>query len=337
MSPPVAYVTAASAFWSGGRGAGALVAAMDAGTTAPRGHVPDRIGARMPSIDDETLTAALRLRGLRPLSRTARLAMVAAAEVWPPGAADGSGRDAVVFGSRWASVDPLAEFVQTAVHEGPDRVFPMGFPNTVASVHAGYVASLLGLDGPNVSVCGAAAGTEAVVESLSLLQSGRADRVLAVAADALDATVAAGVADIAAGGPAPGEGAAALRLERTAAGAPLAAVAGWRVASAREALGDVGPDRVWEPESADAAIEAVAGDCQAASGALRFVAAAMQVASTQRPLVLLDRSGVRGWAVIELVPATASRYTSKTLMTGPLTIGLSSTADTPFPCPHDCP
>ena len=138
MTPPI-YVSAASAFWAGGRGVDSVVGAPP----------PDRVR----TVSDEELASALVLRGLRPLSRTARLAMVAAADVWPPGTPT-TPRDGVVLGSRWASSGPLADFVQVAAAQGADRVFPMAFPNTVVSVHAGYVASLLALTGPVVSACG---------------------------------------------------------------------------------------------------------------------------------------------------------------------------------------
>ena len=155
-------------------------------------------------VSDELLASSLTLRGLRPLSRTARLAMVAAAAVWPPDSANGL-VDAVVLGSARSSVAPLAEFVQVAAEHGPDQVFPMAFPNTVVSVHVGYVATLLGITGPAVAVCGEHAGLEAVVEALSLLSAGRSDRALALGADAAEPTVRSGDPDAA-------EGAAAVRL-----------------------------------------------------------------------------------------------------------------------------
>jgi len=270
MTEPI-YVTAAAALWPGGRGISGLLDA------------PGR--AASATVADDELAAALVLRGLRPLSRTARLAMVVAADVWPPGSAP-SARAAVVLGSAWASVGPLAEFVQVAAAEGADRVFPMAFPNTVASVHAGYVATLLGLCGPNVSVCGPAAGLEAVVEGLSLLEAGRADLVLAIGADAAEPTLCAAHPDAT-------EAAGAVRLSRTREGAALAEVTGWWSTPHGEDLPEpsAGPD-----------LAAILGPCAAALGVVEVGAAAYLVARTGLPRVVTGRCGVRGHAAVRLAP-----------------------------------
>jgi hypothetical protein len=300
VTPPLGYVEAAGAFWAGGCGSSAL---LDAVWSVPNSGSNGAVAGRVP---DEVLAEALTMRGLRPLSRTARLAMVAAAQAWESAgvgstgsgsAASGSARDAVVFGSRWASVGPLADFVRVAVAEGPDQVFPMAFPNTVASVHGGYVASLLGLGGPNVSVCGPAAGFEAVVEGVALLSAGRADRVLAVAAEALDPVVEAGTA-----GPSPrGEAAGALRLARRAWPdarlAPLAAVLDARVAATAAELPGVPAGQRW---CAD--VQRVTGCCEAADGMLHLVGAAEAVRRTGRILTVIGDCGVRGAAAITLGP-----------------------------------
>ena len=274
MTPPI-YVTAASAFWPGGRGVESVL-----GTPVP---------GRSRKVADEDLASALTLRGLRPLSRTARLAMVAAADVWPPGTST-TPADGVVFGSRWASSGPLADFVQVAAAHGADRVFPMAFPNTVVSVHAGYVASMLGLTGPVVSLCGEAAGLESVVEGLCLIAAQRADRVLSVGADAAEAAVALARPDAA-------EAAGAVRLSRTREENALAVIGGWWVAARAEDL----------PEQAGCAgfpdlLEGL-GDCGAARGVLRFAAAADLVRREGHPVVMSGRCGVRGVAAVRIDPA----------------------------------
>ena len=230
---------------------------------------------------------ALRLRGLRPLSRTARLAMAVAADVWPLDLQTSS-RDGVVLGSAWASVGPLADFVQVAAAEGARRVFPMAFPNSVASVHAGYIATLLGLSGPNVSVCGEAAGLEAVVEGLGLIESGRADRVFAIGAEAAEPTVLAAR-------PEASEAAGALRLSRTREDRSLAVVTGWWSAASPEGLPAL------PAEESDVA--GVVGHCGAALGVLEVATAAYAVAQSGQPRVVAGRSGVRGYAAIRLEAA----------------------------------
>ena len=161
-----AYVTAAAVFGPSGFAASGL---------GPPGLVAD-----------ELLASSLTLRGLRPLSRTARLAMVAAAAVWPPDSSPDA-RDAVVLGSARSSVAPLAEFVQP------------------------------------------------VVEAVALLSAGRADRALALGADAAEPTVRSGERDAA-------EGSAAVRLSTVRDTTCLAEVTGcWTAATYDDLSPDVRP------------------------------------------------------------------------------------------------
>ncbi len=258
-----AYVTAAAVF-------------------GPSGFSPSGLG--LPGlVSDELLASSLTLRGLRPLSRTARLAMVAAAAVWPPDSSLDV-PDAVVLGSARSSIAPLAEFVQVAAEHGPDQVFPMAFPNTVVSVHVGYVATLLGITGPAVAVCGEHAGLEAVVEAVSLLSAGRADRGLAIGADAAEPTVLSG-------DPAAAEGAAAVRLSSVRESDCLAQVSGCWTAASYDDL----------PAHVRLAAENVSPDhFGAASGAARVAASALAVAADGRERTVVGPSGVRGVAAIRL-------------------------------------
>jgi hypothetical protein len=282
VTTPV-YLTAASAFWPGGRGVEAL---RDAAAPA---------STRV--IGDDALEEALRLRGLRPLSRTARLAMAVSADVWPPDLFTSS-RDAVVLGSAWASVGPLADFVQVAAAEGPRHVFPMAFPNAVASVHAGYIATLLGLSGPNISVCGEAAGLEAVLEGLALVQSGRADRVLAVGAEAAEPTVRAAR-------PEASEAAGAVRLSRNREDRALAVVTGWWSAAGPEDLPAFPAEESDLADPGHAGLAGILGPCGAALGVLQVATAAAAVAESGLPRVVAGRSGVRGYAAVQLGPVSA--------------------------------
>lgn len=237
-------------------------------------------------VDDLLLSESLALRGLRPLSRTARLAMAVAARVLPPASATGPG-DAVVLGSSRSSVAPLAEFVQVAAELGANQVFPMAFPNTVVSVHAGYVATLLGCSGPVLAPCGEHTGLEAMVEACALLEGGRADRVLAIGADAAEPTVLAAAPDAA-------EGAASILVS----GHPdsdgcLAEITHWWSGSGYADLpGDVRPDC-----PADGSL-----GYGAAHGASMVAAAALAVAAAGRPRTVVGRCGVRGVAAFRLEP-----------------------------------
>lgn len=274
-----AFVTAVAAFGPGGAG-------LDGVTDG--------------CIDDDALAGALTLRGLRPLSRTARLAMVAAAGVLPPGSPTGPG-DGVVLGSAWSSTGPLADFVQVAAEHGPAGVFPMAFPNTVVSVHPGHVATLLGLGGPSVAVCGEHAGLEAALEAVSLLERGRAERVLALAADAAEPVVRAAR-------PEASEGACALRLSAgPEADGCLAVLTGaWAAARPEELPPEVrwdSPTRLGPSGPPEGRTRVGVSRPGAVHGLLSVARAVEQVAREGREVVVVGRSGVRGVAALRLEPA----------------------------------
>jgi hypothetical protein len=254
---------------------------------------PSGFGAdawRAGRVDDEVLASALTLRGLRPLSRTARLAMVVAADVLPPGTTRGM-RDAIVLGSAWSSVGPLADFVQVAAAHGEDRVFPMAFPNTVVSVHVGYIASLLGCTGPALSVCGRYAGLETVLAALSLLESGRADRVVAMGVDAAEPVVACAL------GEEVGEGAGAVLVSSTVQDGYLATITGcWTT-----------PTRKGQPATPAAIrsrpIEDPTVGAGAADGAVAVANAAIDAARKGEAVTVRGRAGITGLAAIRLEPS----------------------------------
>ncbi len=159
----------------------------------------------------------LKLRGMRPLSRTSQLACVAAAAALDfPSALPYDVSDlGVVLGTRWGSIEPLADFDRSAAQHGPHLVNPQHFPNVVVNAHAGYLGILFGLAGPNMTLCGAGAGMEAICQALDMLTLGQAEALLAGAAEGLGTTLLHGMAakDLA---HIPGEGAAFLLLAREA-------------------------------------------------------------------------------------------------------------------------
>ena len=202
---------------------------------------------------------ALGLRGVRPLSRAARLAAVAAAAALgrPTPLAVPPDRCAVVLGTRFASIEPLVEFNRSSALDGPALVSPSSFPNVVVNAHAGYLGILFGLAGPNVTLCGADAGLEALAYALDLLQLGRADLVLAGGVEALGETLTeglrrSGVAD-------PGEAAAFVLLAASGAGPILeCARPGEPTEGSAWSVADIAP---------------TAGDCGAAGGVLATILA----------------------------------------------------------------
>jgi hypothetical protein len=227
----------------------------------------------------------LGMRGLRPLSRASLLGCVAAATALgypddPPGTGE---RRGVVLGTRWASLDPLFDFERSAAVDGPALVNPSHFPNVVVNVHAGYIAILFGLAGPNVTLCGPGAGLEAIAHAIDMLSLGRADYVLAGGVEAVgDALRQERGSDA-------GEGAAFLLLAREAE-APVARVAAFF--SGPKAL---------EQVAEKTAPVFIADD--AAAGAMAAVRALDSVSRTGAPAIAADLSESGTQRVLILAPA----------------------------------
>ena len=300
-------------------------------------------GARV--VEEFDVAAHVRMRGLRPLGRASRLACVAAASALDhprPLAVDGS-RCAVVVGSRWGHIDPLFDFEHSAAVDGPSLVNPSQFPNVVANVHAGYLGILFGLAGPNATLCGSGAGLEAIGYALDLIDLGRAETVLAGGVEALGpALLEAGRRN--ANGAAPGEGAAFLLLGRADGGpTPLAEVAALATAPSWPAAlesaleeAEVEPDelagafvvspqplalRVPEPILS---ITELAGECQAASGALAAAAAAAAVVRTRRPAVAASLGDTGTQCAIVLRPPQSTPAAGDASAAGFARVGLPS-------------
>ena len=197
-------MSAAILGWGSVTAAGREPRAIERGLTAPR----EQTGAKAVPEDDPART--LGLRGLRPLSRASRLACAAAAPALEALPTPGRNRAAVVLGTQYGSIEPLVDFDRAAATDGPSLVNPAHFPNVVVNVHAGYLAILFGLGGPNVTVCGPSAGLEAIGQALDLLALGRADVALAGGAEALGPAVLRALA--ADGEGEPGEAGAFLLL-----------------------------------------------------------------------------------------------------------------------------
>ncbi len=137
-------------------------------------------------------------------------------------------RVGVVVGTGVGPMESVERFARGLIDDGPAGASPAVFPNTVYNAAGGQVAMHLGTVGPASTVTARhAAGASALCYAHDLLASGRADAVLAVAADTLTDTVVdayralgmlAGEAPErgAALGIALAEGAVALLLERRA-------------------------------------------------------------------------------------------------------------------------
>jgi 3-oxoacyl-(acyl-carrier-protein) synthase len=177
----------------------------------------------------------------RRLDRCSRMAVLAAAEALASAGAVGTPRDVapggewdraglgMVLGTMSAGVVPLQEFLTTLFGEGPESVSPMVFPFTVPNAPASQCSILLGLQGPNLTLCQMeASGLGAIAAAAMLIRQGAAEAILAGGVDeAAPAVLEAwtrmrllargeefrGPFDLRRAGFAPGEGAYVVLLE----------------------------------------------------------------------------------------------------------------------------
>ncbi len=123
-------------------------------------------------------------RNLRPLDRTARLVIAAAARTLDSsGLAEveiGSQLVGLVLGSMFGSVHSIAAFDRRALIAGPSYAKPLQFANSVINAAAGQTAIWHGLKGINSTIAGGSlAGLSALGYATDLVRDGRIDTVLA--------------------------------------------------------------------------------------------------------------------------------------------------------------
>ncbi len=157
----------------------------------------------------------------RRLPRLERMALAAARQALPP---DCDRRSlAVVYATGFGGLTSTVDFLEGIASRGPEFGSPTAFHQSVHHSPAGQLSIALGLRGTSLTVSARElSGETALRTGLALLKTGRADKVLLVAADerspALDngyrafgVLSAEGTADPD-GGLKPGEGAGALLL-----------------------------------------------------------------------------------------------------------------------------
>jgi 3-oxoacyl-(acyl-carrier-protein) synthase len=216
----------------------------------------------------------------RRLDRCSRMAALAALEALASagetarpaagGAGDGglTAEVGVVLGTMSAGVEPLRDLLTALFREGPQSVSPMVFPFTVPNAAASQCSILLGLKGPNLTVCQMeASGLGAIAAAAMLIEEGAAEAILAGGVDeAPSAVVEAwsrmrilapardrrfrGPFDARRAGFAPGEGAYVVLLESAERAArrgarPWAEVAGTATVHAR------GPAHAWPGDAGE--------------------------------------------------------------------------------------
>ena len=185
-------------------------------------------------------------------------------------------RTALVVGSCYGNQRETAAYLQRVLASGPAAGQPLLFPNLVLNATAGYAAIELDVRGPNVCVAEhEASGEVAIATALDLLESGACDVACVAGVDEIGAVLLDALRDLRllhpdaaprdadaarrrdrvgrAGAILPGEGAAALVLERAAGAAARGVAAYARLAAARIGTHDAAPSPYGFPRDADAA------------------------------------------------------------------------------------
>jgi 3-oxoacyl-[acyl-carrier-protein] synthase II len=148
-------------------------------------------------------------REARKMDRVTALSLAAAREAWENAGAPqvDPSRGGVVFGSAVGGMQTVIE--QAAIlAERPDRLSPHFLPNFLVDTPTSYIATDLGLRGPNFAVVSACAtGAHAIGVAGEMLRRGEADVILAGGADAgvIEVLLAGFTVMKALGTPRPGE------------------------------------------------------------------------------------------------------------------------------------
>ncbi len=94
-------------------------------------------------------------------------------------------RIGVILGSGVGGIETLEEQAKILAKKGPGRISPLFVPMMIANIAAGQVAIKYRLYGPNVtSVSACASSSNAIGDAFKMLQSGRADVMIAGGAEA---------------------------------------------------------------------------------------------------------------------------------------------------------
>ena len=98
-------------------------------------------------------------------------------------------RTAVICGTALGCLDLTLEFLEATATRAA-RADPIVFPETLSNLPASHIARHFGLRGPNLTVsAGQVSGEAALLQAVSVIQAGEADRALVVAGDVLNQVV----------------------------------------------------------------------------------------------------------------------------------------------------
>jgi 3-oxoacyl-[acyl-carrier-protein] synthase II len=150
-------------------------------TAFPVDGFPSRLAA---PIEDDTLAALIDRDQARRLSRICQLTVAACVlAVRDAGVEAGTGLG-VVVGTEHGDFRSSEEFALGYLRRGPTGLSPMIFPNTVMNAMASVAAIAVGAKAPSVTVNQATvAGDLAIGRAVTLIESGRAEAVVAGGVD----------------------------------------------------------------------------------------------------------------------------------------------------------
>jgi 3-oxoacyl-[acyl-carrier-protein] synthase II len=167
------------------------------------------------AIDGFDATRYLPRKGVKDLSRLSQLACAAAAAN-ARGLSDVAPEEVgVVFGSAWGSLATVIEFEREAHLQGARFVDPILFTETVSNVPAGQVAIRFGWSAFNATLSsGTASGLASLRQAVSFLAEDRGAVAVAGGGDEINPRLISALRTRGWTGPAAGEGACFLTIER---------------------------------------------------------------------------------------------------------------------------
>jgi hypothetical protein len=223
-------------------------------------------------------------------------------------------RIAIVSGTAFGCLDLTEEFLgvlETNASGAP----PILFPETLANLPASHIATHFAIRGPNLTLCaGHVSGEAALLQAVSLLQAGEADRAIVLAGDTLSralfewyeaaSLLAPACFDGAFPAPAagrrtvvPGEGLAACLLE-----ADHVAAARHARAHGRYHAGWIGSLPGGAEGSTEPEVEAVLRNLLGEAAPAEIVLVASDISGPSWMACLAGRSGRRDTADVRLLP-----------------------------------
>lgn len=137
----------------------------------------------------------------RRMDRFTQFAMIAARQAVAHSGLDIAAdptRTGVLIGSAFGGIQTFSDAVETMLTKGPRRVSPFAVPMTIPNIAPGMVAIDLGAKGPTFAYASSfASSANAIGEAMRMIQTGRADAVIAGGAEApITGIVMAGVASM---------------------------------------------------------------------------------------------------------------------------------------------